>query len=372
MGSVAPGAGAPAARIDDARVGSPPSEEVLAVAVPAADQVHVHAQPREPLLEATAFGQALNFDFQVANTSLEPIELRAIAARVKDEAGAVLAVIEVNDNGVAPGIGVVPRRTIAPSETATLFNPLHTFASGLEIASIDYTLTFTAGERELSVPLTIEPHAYQQKVRLVFPLAGEALIWDGHDFLSHHRRLDFDHAVVRQLGLTSNSGRYSLDIVLVDRAGELRRAGSDRPEDNLSYRQPVLAPGDGVVVAATGDVDEAHVTSLEELERNPMALFGNYIVIDHGNGEFSRLGHLFPGSLRVAIGQRVHAGDVVAQVGNSGSSLFPHLHYELGRTADLFGEGLPAVFSDLDRVLGGRRERLLGRGPDSGEIVAKR
>jgi murein DD-endopeptidase MepM/ murein hydrolase activator NlpD len=103
-----------------------------------------------------------------------------------------------------------------------------------------------------------------------------------------------------------------------------------------------------------------------------MVLFGNYVVIDHGNGEFSHLGHLKPGSVKVAVGDKVRAGQTLAQVGTSGSSLFPHLHYELATTAGTDGEGVPSQFVDFDRVLGATRARGDGSSPDSGDIVEAR
>jgi hypothetical protein len=48
--------------------------------------------------------------------------------------------------------------------------------------------------------------------------------------------------------------------------------------------------------------------SIPEVKKNGMVIFGNYIVIDHGNGEFSHLGHLKPGSAKVAVGDKVRAG----------------------------------------------------------------
>jgi murein DD-endopeptidase MepM/ murein hydrolase activator NlpD len=103
-----------------------------------------------------------------------------------------------------------------------------------------------------------------------------------------------------------------------------------------------------------------------------MVIFGNYIVIDHGNGEFSHLGHLKPGSAKVAVGDKVRAGQAIAQVGTSGSSLFPHLHYELAASAGTEGEGLPSQFVTFDRILGSTRARADGTSPDSGDIVEAR
>ena len=92
-------------------------------------------------------------------------------------------------------------------------------------------------------------------------------------------------------------------------------------------------------------------------------------MIDHGNGEFSHLGHLKQGSLLVKPGDRLLAGQAIAEAGVSGTSLFPHLHYQLATTADLDGEGLPAVFGRASRVLGSKVKRERDLWIDTGDIV---
>ena len=54
---------------------------------------------------------------------------------------------------------------------------------------------------------------------------------------------------------------------------------------------------------------------------------GNYIVIDHGFGYSSVYAHM--DSFAVRQGQKVHRGDVIGYVGNTGMSVAPHLHYEI-------------------------------------------
>lgn len=73
---------------------------------------------------------------------------------------------------------------------------------------------------------------------------------------------------------------------------------------------------------------------------------GNYVVIDHGNNEFSIFAHLKNGSVRVAKGNHVEAGDLLGKVGNSGNTTQPHLHYHMQNSAEIFnGEGLPVQFN---------------------------
>jgi murein DD-endopeptidase MepM/ murein hydrolase activator NlpD len=54
---------------------------------------------------------------------------------------------------------------------------------------------------------------------------------------------------------------------------------------------------------------------------------GNYVVINHGFGYSSLYAHL--DSFSVKTGQKVHRGDVIGYVGNTGLSIAPHLHYEI-------------------------------------------
>lgn len=55
--------------------------------------------------------------------------------------------------------------------------------------------------------------------------------------------------------------------------------------------------------------------------------WGNYIVIDHGNGYTSLYAHCV--GLNASVGQSVRAGEVIAFVGNTGFSFGAHLHLEI-------------------------------------------
>jgi murein DD-endopeptidase MepM/ murein hydrolase activator NlpD len=55
--------------------------------------------------------------------------------------------------------------------------------------------------------------------------------------------------------------------------------------------------------------------------------YGNAIILDHGFGIVTRYAHL--DGANVKPGQRMHRGDVIGFVGNTGRSTAPHLHYEV-------------------------------------------
>jgi murein DD-endopeptidase MepM/ murein hydrolase activator NlpD len=59
----------------------------------------------------------------------------------------------------------------------------------------------------------------------------------------------------------------------------------------------------------------------------PSADYGKLIKIDHGSGLETRYAH--SSKLFVTVGQRVEKGQEIAEIGNTGRSTGPHLHYEI-------------------------------------------
>jgi murein DD-endopeptidase MepM/ murein hydrolase activator NlpD len=72
----------------------------------------------------------------------------------------------------------------------------------------------------------------------------------------------------------------------------------------------IVATADGKVVAVGFDTG-----------------FGNYIIIQHSHGFFTRYAHMQ--SFRVYKGQKVQQGQTIGYVGNTGLSTGPHCHYEV-------------------------------------------
>ena len=82
------------------------------------------------------------------------------------------------------------------------------------------------------------------------------------------------------------------------------------PPHNVNGKS-FIATGDGVVVQA-------------EFKPNG---YGNQIVIDHGYGYQTRYAHL--SVITVATGMSVKRGEQIGNVGTTGKSTGPHLHYEV-------------------------------------------
>lgn len=73
----------------------------------------------------------------------------------------------------------------------------------------------------------------------------------------------------------------------------------------------VYAPAKGKVISAADNQDG----------------YGNKVIVDHGFGLKTVYAHL--NKIQVKINQELDLGDVIGQVGNTGLSVAPHLHYEV-------------------------------------------
>lgn len=81
---------------------------------------------------------------------------------------------------------------------------------------------------------------------------------------------------------------------------------------------PIYAVADGTVINA-----------------GPAQGFGLWVRIRHNDGTVSVYGHVY--SFSVSVGEKVHAGQQIARIGNRGDSTGPHLHFEIlvhGRHVD--------------------------------------
>lgn len=133
--------------------------------------------------------------------------------------------------------------------------------------------------------------------------------------------------------------RYALDIVQVMN-GRSNTGDGTKNEDYYCFGKRLNAPGDGKIIAVENTIEE-NVPGF----KNSKYTLGNYIVIDHLNGEYSFMLHLKKNSIMVAVGDTVVRGQKVGLAGNSGYSTEPHLHYHLQSTSSLAtGIGLPLQF----------------------------
>ena len=145
---------------------------------------------------------------------------------------------------------------------------------------------------------------------------------------------------------------------------------SDTNEAYCGSGVPIYAAGHGRVAAIHDGEPDNRSFNQADLATRENARSGNYVIIDHLNGEYSVFAHLKQGSVRVKIGQQVKQGEIIGQMGASGDSLFPHLDYGLRTGVGAKEvEGLPSYFTKFRRLLGSGPVVVKKGQVDTGDIV---
>jgi hypothetical protein len=278
---------------------------------------------------------------------------------------------------LSPALETLPRREIDRGAVMDIFNPFHTLDPAVPVASVRFDFHFQ-GTRGYTSTVTFRPVEYRPKTKLILPLRGRLLVYDGHDYYSHHRRIDLSNPMLKRLGLGANPVRYAYDFSPIDEAGSWYRGDSEKPENWIGYGAPVYAPAAGLVVSVATDVPDNKIENGKLIYSQPgrndaSALLGNHVVIDHGAGEYSVLAHMKAGSIAVRRNDHVRRDQLLGRIGFSGDTgLHVHLHYHLADGYDArASSGLPVYFSEYRRLLGANVRLVRGGLIHTGELVER-
>lgn len=139
------------------------------------------------------------------------------------------------------------------------------------------------------------------------------------------------------------------DFVAVDKTGKPYRAFRLishlfyilNVKKTFSWAQPVYAPFDGDVIKAENTrKDRKNLNLFRDLivglilmpRKRDIGLsdfLGNHAIIKSDDGVYALFAHLKEGSVTLKEGMRVKVGDPIAEVGNSGNTIQPHLHFQV-------------------------------------------
>jgi hypothetical protein len=141
--------------------------------------------------------------------------------------------------------------------------------------------------------------------------------------------------------------RYAVDWEQVDAQRRIYNGPKEKLESYAIFGKPVFAVADAMVVSATDGLPEQ--TPGKYPVNIPLQdADGNSVVLDLGDGQYAMYAHMKPGSIRVHEGDRVKVGQVIGQVGNSGNSVAPHLHFQvMDAPSSLAASGLPYEIRDF-------------------------
>ena len=143
---------------------------------------------------------------------------------------------------------------------------------------------------------------------LHLPFWGEWTVSQGHDG-KHTHKGDWGKA---------------FDFTILDDDAKTYSSNGLLCTDYYCYNKPVVAAADGIVEEIADNIDDNEIGKIDTNNN-----WGNSIIIRHLTGLYTQISHLKKGSFKVAEGDFVKAGDLLAHCGNSGRSPEPHLHFQV-------------------------------------------
>lgn len=181
----------------------------------------------------------------------------------------------------------------------------------------------------------IRKAGYVSRNNYILPFRGTWLVGGSH--LKHCTRYAWDFLVVAPSDYGKcHSGMSEEDVLAL----KLRRDGNHNPRDFLCHGLEIVAPADGVILEVP---DPGWFVNDNEDGQGT-------VTIDHGNGEYSHLGHVLGRSIPVRKGDRVSQGQVICLAGGKhgdGTHQVPHLHWDIwDHPHFLFAKGIPMLISD--------------------------
>lgn len=142
--------------------------------------------------------------------------------------------------------------------------------------------------------------------------------------------------------------RYAYDFIMLDESGKSYIDDSKQVENYYCYDKAILSPADGVVQEIVNNAEDSIILGNGKFFNRARHIAGNYIVIKHGENEYSTLAHLKRDSIVVKVGEKVLRGQKIATCGNTGNSTEPHLHFQLQDGLGSYDSaGLPIRFSNI-------------------------
>jgi hypothetical protein len=262
-------------------------------------------------------------------------------------AGATLAPLMIH-LGAPAAKDDLAARTIESGRSVMIFLTLDLGKAGAPNA-VAHTLNVLGDNNDAhDIVLAPLPVVNESPIVVAPPLRGTWIAGDSVNNLpdAAHRR-----AVIVDSGHAWLAQRHAIDWVQIQTAGgeaTTWNGPEDKNESYFCYNQPIYSVAAGKVVDMSDGVPEnvphsgAYVVALDF---NNAA--GNHIVVEIAPHRHVLYAHMRPGTVQAKLGDHVHVGQILGHVGNTGSSVEPHLHMHIDdQPSFLAGNGVPYRFTE--------------------------
>ncbi|UGU30540.1 M23 family metallopeptidase [Mycolicibacterium smegmatis] len=301
--------------------------------------------------------------YELLLTNVAPTEVNVAALEVRDaDSGATL--MSLSDDALREAMSLAaspsPPTTAVPSSAMTVVW-LDVPSSGPPAAALTHRVIIDPPQGvtldAVAWTFTTDPVYVDRRPPVVLgpPLAGPRWIALGSCCDGPHRRATYPID-----GRWYIAQRYAIDFNLLDAQNRPGVGDPLLPSSFPTFGQPVYAVADGVIAMADDGRPDLRVGQARD-EPTPQDAGGNRVAIDIGDGHYAIYAHLREGSIKVRENDRVRRGDHIADVGSSGTTGGPHLHFQVNdRPSVVYADGLPYVFDTFD---------VTGRTPPLDEIL---
>jgi hypothetical protein len=142
--------------------------------------------------------------------------------------------------------------------------------------------------------------------------------------------------------------RFAVDWEQMDASGRIYTGPREKLESYAIFGQPALAVANALVVSIIdGEPEQTPGSYPTNIALDKAD--GNSIILELGEKRYALYAHLQPGSIKVHRGEKVHPGQVLGLVGDTGNSVVPHLHFQVMDGPSSFSSnGLPYEISDFE------------------------
>ncbi len=340
------------------------------------DSISINVIQPDVYIVKNKWSQQINFDLNIRNQRSETINLKRIELYVYDKNENLINFKTLRDGPSMPSIGTIQVRQIRSNENVTVFNPFTVFNPYIDLHHLKFIISFKSDSgKSFTIRVDVNPKLYLSKSNMSIPLKGTVFVLDGNDLYANHRRLDLNNSLVYGiLDIHTNSEMFAIDFSVIDSLGNEYSGDWDNNMNHYIFGNTVYAPASGKIVKVNNHFEDNKPGSMsfkiQDVKTNKDLLPGNCVFIDHLNGEYSFLVHLKKGSVTVKEGEMVRKGQPIGQVGNSGSSMYPHLHYQLGDNPNYTGSnGLPIYFHDYNLISGSKEIKTEKGYLNTGDII---